>query len=428
MNQLSSFNGGAAGVHLAFLLMGPEDDVANLKAKKSPYQQTWEPYTPHKRAVINNYFQNSGLGQPMVAVISKQADRLSKSYIVGKFPAIQANAQTGATQSSWVNARGFWSVDQFALKVGANGMFNISGPMMMLVCELAGQLDNFADLVGLCKGKNRLIQMSKTPMTTITPLFGMPFQHRTSEAFTLGSIAAQPVTANVLTKPMNQMIINWGNVDTSKSVFSIPTDVSTGQLIGQNSVAFHFSSNLVWLGPEEKKANWWVYVERLFKEVTKVGSKTFAASAQPHAEDVDLNLKGLCTWIAVTVQSVDDIQSGNWTRLCDPKGQDWIDELMININGTAREDGLPAVAYRTIKPLEVFGVKPQRHIYVFPYELDGKIDSPQLLNGHENFTNVEKAVAAIKFRAHKCQLQVDVYTSTVNGWWTEKGLCQRLWV
>lgn len=81
-----------------------------------------------------------------------------------------------------------------------------------------------------------------------------------------------------------------------------------------------------------------------------------------------MNCKGPVAYMWLTVQAREDgkndflfskkekVELGNWTKLCNDYGLDYISQFMLITGTTAREDGLPAPYYRTGKILESFKV------------------------------------------------------------------------
>ncbi len=74
---------------------------------------------------------------------------------------------------------------------------------------------------------------------------------------------------------------------------------------------------------------------------------------------------------------------------------------MLFTGTVAREDGLPASYYRSVKVIETFKVSPLRAIYVFAFETNDKCKQ---FTGHQTMTNVEKLQLQVMVKAHKCTL------------------------
>jgi hypothetical protein len=81
------------------------------------------------------------------------------------------------------------------------------------------------------------------------------------------------------------------------------------------------------------------YNEIIFKEILKIGEHTEQPSTTEKKVSIDLNVKGPVAYMWLTIQSREDLENGNWTKLCDDYGMDYIKEFMLITGTTAREDG-----------------------------------------------------------------------------------------
>jgi len=150
----------------------------------------------------------------------------------------------------------------------------------------------------------------------------------------------------------------------------------------------------------------------------KIGEFQIAASATNQRQVKELNVKGPVAYIAVTIRKKDDIDAGRWLKDCQDNGLDWVKELMIITGSVALEDGLPAPFYRTAKIVSAFKRGIDRHTYLFSFETNG--NSTQM-TGHRNLTNSEGVKLSALYAPSSSILEVEVYASVYNAWYTENG-------
>lgn len=125
------------------------------------------------------------------------------------------------------------------------------------------------------------------------------------------------------------MVVNYGGVNTKKGLYALPKEIATDAPVSSGSVQFVLATNCVWVSADERTGLIHGYNESIFKEAMVAAEQTIQASATQQRINVDLNIKGPCAYIAVTIQSRADLDAGNWTKLCQDSGEDWITELML---------------------------------------------------------------------------------------------------
>lgn len=159
----SKFNPQASGVGLAWLTMGEEDDLFFEKADYTRWAQSSEHYSPFHMASIYSNMNNTQVGQRMSAEILKSCDYLWKTYVLGYFPGILPNnsADQSVTQTSYVNAPLYFMIKQLFVKIGTHNIFDTTGLIMLVMCELNGLLKDLAELLGFNFTKTQLIKDSK---------------------------------------------------------------------------------------------------------------------------------------------------------------------------------------------------------------------------------------------------------------------------
>lgn len=386
MATQTSFNPGSSGANYAHVIMGAEDDLFHLGAKDTQWKQKWRKYTAHQAAMIVQALQNSGLGAPMSAELIRNTDFLYTSYIVQTYPAIRPATEAGVNECSWVNCPAFYSIRDLTFKIGSQNIFQIDGLAMLMMTELLGQLDANADNIGYCKTRRNLINQSRFDRTLYAPMIGLPFQGRPDLALSVGAIAFHGVKVSLVSRPLNEMVVNYGGVITKKGLYALPRQISTDQPIQANAVHFSIASNCVWVQAEERLSLIHGYNETVFREVCKVGEFQIPASSTYHREVKPIEVKGPVAFVALTIRSQDDIKAGNWIKCCQDSGLDWVKEIMLITGSTPIEDGLPASFYRTGKIVEAFKHDIDRYTYVFSFETDALSRQP---TGHRNLTNAE---------------------------------------
>jgi len=348
----------------------------------------------------------------------KNVDYLYDCYLVQFFPAIATNSDAGSSEVSWVNCPAFYSIKDLVFKIGSQNLFSIEGMAMFLASEFAGKLDCYADMIGFCKTRKQLINQSKYDRTLFAPLAGLPFQDQTQTAFNLGSLAFHGLKLCINSRQLPEMIVDYSSVTTKKGFYALPKQVSTNQPIQANAVQFAFASGCVWTSKAERAKLTNAYHETIFREMLKIGEFQIAASATNQRQVKELNVKGPVAYIAVTIRKKDDIDAGRWLKDCQDNGLDWVKELMIITGSVALEDGLPAPFYRTAKIVSAFKRGIDRHTYLFSFETNG--NSTQM-TGHRNLTNSEGVKLSALYAPSSSILEVEVYASVYNAWYTENG-------
>jgi len=420
----TNYSSQGAGANYAFMTMGTEDDIFFDGATSTQWKQVWEKYTPHQAAMLQQSFQNVGLGKNNVCTLNKTPDFLYTSYLMMYLPAIRANVDSGVEECAWVNSAGTTAIRSLSIKIGNQAVFQIDGHQILALIELFGLLDNYKDQIGFSYTRNQQIADSKRDRYLFVPMLGLPFFDRPDTAFNIGSIAFHQVTCEVSTRPLSDMTINFGSGANPIQAYALPIEINTNAVISATSVDMALATNCVWVSGQERAGLIQGYNEIMFKEHLKAAECTVAATNSSQRVEIDVSIKGPCTYIFVTIQSQADLDAKNYTKLCQDTGLDYITEMMLITGSTAREDGLPAQAYRTLKVLESFKSLPHRHIYVLAFETDS---TSHQMTGHQNFTNVDKIKFSALYQPHSSPLQVRVDAGVYNGVYTEKGSGGRIW-
>jgi hypothetical protein len=213
--------------------------------------------------------------------------------------------------------------------------------------EFMGLDQHYASMIGLAKTEQHLINESKYDSVLYAPWIGFPFQDRPDLAFSIGAIAFHNVTSEIMTRNVSELIVNYdGAILSGKGVSALPIEIASNNALNASSVDFTQATNCVWVSADERMSLIHGYNESIFRECLTVGTATIQPSATPQKFSFDLNMKGPCAMMWVTVQSKSDIDAGNWTKLAQDSGEDWFSEGMLITGSTAREDGLPASFYR----------------------------------------------------------------------------------
>lgn len=420
----TGYNSQGAGANYAFMTMGIEDDLFHEEANETFWKQSWSKYTPFQQAVLQQSFQNAGLGKNNISNLNKTPDFLSRSHILQHYPAIRSNVESGVEESSWVNAAALYVIRSLSIKIGTQNVFSIDGHVMLNLLDLHGQTEHYKDLIGFAYTKNQLISDSKRDRNLYAPMIGFPFQESPQTAFVIGPIAFHNVTCELLTRPLSDMTVNYGALSANNALYALPKEIKTNAVVTSNSVEFGLATNCVWVSGEERLSLINHYNEIIFKEYIKAAEQSIPASATEARQDIDVNIKGPCAHIIVTIQSQADLDTKNHTKLCQDSGEDWIKEMMLITGTLAREDGLPAEAYRTLKVIECFKRSTNRHQYVLGFEHDATSDQ---MTGHQNMTNIDRLKFSALYNPHATALNVRIDAAVYQGVYVERGTGGRVW-
>jgi hypothetical protein len=232
--------------------MGAEDDIFCANTKNTRYRQHWNKYLPSQRSLILQHLQNQGCGNSMVSTLIKTPDYLSTSYVGEFFPAIAPNSDGDVQECSWVNAAPVYAIKTLSIKIGSQLMFSVNGHMMLVLMDLYGQTEDCAEMIGYFKTKAQLIANSKRDRHYTVPMVGMPFQGREDLAFATGAVAFHQISCELQSRPISELIVNYGSFNTKRGLLSLPKEVKTGTPISSTSVQFVLATNCVWVGKEEK--------------------------------------------------------------------------------------------------------------------------------------------------------------------------------
>jgi len=413
-----------AGATYQFLTMGTEDDLFYEGATYTAWKQVWSKYTPHAAAEVIQQFQNVGFGQLCVCNLNKTPDMLYSSYVMQNYPAIMPNTAVGVEYASWVNAPALYAIQTITLTIGSQVIFNADGVTMLVLCELMGLLEHYAPSIGYNLTKNQLIADSQRNRNLYAPFVGFPFQDRPDLAFPIGTIAFHTVSLNLQTRSLTNMVVNYGGVAASTGLYALPIQVSTNSVVSNTSVAMALATTCVWLSQAERLDLVQGYNEIIFKQLVNAATYTVPVSTTSQKLAINLTIKGPVLYFWIIIQSQNDLNNGTWTKCCQDTGEDWITQMMIITDGTAREDGMPADTYRTLKIVESFKTSIRRHVYVLAFETD---DTNPQMTGHDNFTNVNVAQFSALYCPNPYPLNVTINAVVYNGAWTQNGTGGVIW-
>lgn len=419
----SKWNPSGAGAGFAFMSMGSEDDLFHHDAEYTHWRQTTDNYAPFHMSMLYHPMTNVAIGSRMTCELSRSPDFLWKSYFFGFLPGLRPCTAAGVTSTSYVNAVIFYVIKSMAIKIGNHTLFEIDGKMMLLMCELAGVLDDFAELCGFNYTKKQLITDSGSNRILAAPFYGLPFQEDTDTAFNPGSITFHSITVNVHTRNLTDIFVNY---DGTPGQIAIPLNVNTGSALSSSSdFDFGVAAQMVWISKQERTPLVFGFSETIFQEMLIAGEKDIPANLESNETvKLELDMKGPVTWILLQVQSKSDLSKGNWIKDCDDFGEDYVKEFMLITSSTAREDGLPAQFSRTAKLITHFGLKGyRRHGYLFSFEIDHTMKGHK---GHQTMTNVDKKRFEITLFPHSA-LHMTAYYGAYNGWYTNRGTGGKVW-
>jgi len=422
----SQFRPAGAGANYAVLTKSVDDDAFHENAEDTQWRQSFVKYTPHYMSMLVQGVQNSGASKTMSALLTKSPDLSYTSYTVSSWKGIQPNSDYSGSSVSYVNAKALFVNKLMRYKLSTQTLFEIDGKNQLVLAELMGVLEDFAPMIGFCYTKDQLIEDSRFDVIHYAPWWGFPMQDNPHLTFAIGSIAFHPMNFEQQNRSINELVVNYDGVKTKgRGILALPVEVKSQLPVSSSTVEFALATNCVWLSKAERSNIMTSYIEVIFKEHINAGEHSEGPCSVLKKVSFDLNVKGPTAYIWLTVQSKDDIESGNWIKTFDDYGLDYITEVMLITGTTPREDGLPASFYRTGKILEGFKVSVRRAIYLVGlFETNDKSKQP---NGHQSMTNVERLSISMMVKPHKCILEFSAVAAVYNGVYTEKGGGGKMW-
>jgi len=346
-------------------------------------------------------------------------------YTMSSWYGLKANCECGVSRTSYVNAKALYVIASMSISIATQPLFTSTGETMLMFLEFNGVLDDWAQMIGYNQTSNQLIADSAFDSINMAPWCGFPMQDRTDLAFAIGTVAFHPVVFSQKNRHISEMVVNYESARSrGRGVGALPFEVSTGAAVSSSTVDFTLATMVVWVSKPERLALLQGYNEIIFKENLLAGEHVEQSCNAEKKVNFDLNLKGPCTRIVMTVQSQVDIDNGNWTKLCDDYGQDYIRHWMIMTGTTAREDGLPVSYYRTVTVLQMFHCVGRRHVYVMGFECNA---TSKLFTGHQTMTNIDKLQISMVVKPHRCNLRFTSWGAVYNGCYTERGTAGLIW-
>lgn len=148
--------------------MGKEDDLFYEDPQFTHWRQVTEQYSPFQMSMLYHPMTNIGVGNRMCTDLTKSPDFLWRTYWFGFYPGLKPNQDKGVSQTSYVNAVSFYIIKQLVMKIGTHTLFDITGQMMLVMCELTGLLNDLAELIGNIYIRVFFsLKMDKTKVTTL---------------------------------------------------------------------------------------------------------------------------------------------------------------------------------------------------------------------------------------------------------------------
>jgi len=291
--------------------------------------------------------------------------------------------------------------------------------------ELTGVLRDYAPQIGFNFTKEQLIEDSQFDQILYMPWVGFPMQSRTDLTYAIGTIAFHPINFEQQNRSINELVVNYdGVVSKGRGLHALPLEIGSGLPVSASTADFQLANTCVWVSKEERLSLLNGYNEIIFREYAKCGELTVQPMQSDHKVSIDLSIKGPTTFIFMSIAARKDTDSGNWTKLCNDNGLDYIKSMMLITGTTAREDGMPSSFYRTAKILETFKRSIDRHVYLLSFSTD---ETSTQFKGHQSLTNVDKISLVAEVFPHADTLDFAVYSSVLNGAYTERGGGGKIW-
>jgi hypothetical protein len=204
-------------------------------------------------------------------------------------------------------------------------------------------LKDCANMIGFCYTTEQLIEESRFDTVLMAPWVGFPMQGRPDLTYAIGTIAFHPFNFEQQNRPIGDCVINYdGIVTKGRGLNALPLEISSGLPVSSSTVEMTLANTCVWVSSAERLSLLNGYNEIIYKEFLKAGEHSEQPCTSEKKVVVDLNIKGPCTYIWLTIQSREDVEGGNWTKLCDDFGLDYIKEMTLITGTTPREDALPS--------------------------------------------------------------------------------------
>ena len=417
------------GAQYAFqVASSDEDNMFTKDAERSVYKQYWSTSLPHHATNLLQSFNNNGAGHVMEVTLTKSPAYYHTTYILSSWKGIEANLETGDSQVSYVNGRGFRAIKSAEIRVANQLIHSTNGLIAFLNIDLDGQLGTYGLSGGVHLTRQALIDDSSKDTTLYTLCKGWSFADPDypSRAWSIGGIAFHTVSCKVQTADISDLVVNYSNISSNQGYYSLPLEVSTGKAVSATSVQFKLMTKAVFVGKAEENdlLSKEVPNESIFKECLVNPTKTIVASSSELRQDIDIEARGSVAAIIVTIRSTKDLAAKNWMKDCADNGNLWVKNCMIMTGSTPYEDGLPASNYCGPRIAEAYGSQSQRHTLVFSFENNEKAVYP---TGQLTTSNMDKLRFTATFPPHDQDLQVDILTMVYNGWYTMSGTCSRIW-
>lgn len=418
-------NGQGAAYH--YQTQSEEDDIFYQGAKNTQWKQKIIKFSPHFPATFVHTTNNGRLGTSMSTTLTKAPDGITGGIVLSGWCGLLPDGKRGVHKTSWVNGRALYVNKESSHKVAQQVIFSTNGISQMVILELSGLLQYFAKSVGLFQTEEALLENSQFPTILMAPFIGMPYQNDPEKMYPQGLIQFHQCSYEQTNRPIHEMILSYGDCEWRPQIGSdLPLELGTRMPVGNNSAEFQVAASYVWLSDDERESLAASYWECIYKEFKEIGSEIDPPNSTTHKVSINLEVEGPCAFIGFYVQSQEDVDCGNWTKLCDDYGQDYIESAMLFTGGNPRDDGLPVQWYREGMIINHFKVKPNRHFYVLQSaQTDNTSRNP---TGSQNFTNIDKKRIDVYLKPHpRSTLKLTAVAGIYNGTFMLKGAGGKIW-
>jgi hypothetical protein len=80
------------------------------------------------------------------------------------------------------------------------------------------------------------------------------------------AVAFHAVNCELTSRPLNELVVNYGGVNTKKGLYALPKEIATQAAVNSNSVQFALATNCIWVSSDERMGLIHGYNESLFRE------------------------------------------------------------------------------------------------------------------------------------------------------------------
>jgi len=349
----------------------------------------------------------TGFNRKVTFPIPKQADLLSALYYVFVRPGIEADTAAGATGAYWTNSFGHAVILEQQFFVGGQSMQTLYGEWMEIQAE-ANRSDNRPRHETI--GTRMTVAALKNDSLSDRRYFvdsQLWFTKASGLAMPLVSVAYQSIKVDVITRPLQEMLVVEGNH------FSTPLRVGQKQTVQDTDLSMTAYIDTIYLTQEEREAILERESEYLFEEIQTNGSETVnvTGTSGSCSVRVQLDFQHLVRDIYWTVQRECHLKAHNWFAWDGLGGLDPVVSADLRINNQSHMGTpFPGEYFRIVEWEQTERSIPQKYIYKKSFGMSSYGTQPK---GHLNLTKTDNNWLNLYLQAGLGQVCITVWAK---GW------------